>query len=217
MSVLTGLHTYLNFDNDFYDPIQGITWESKDTTLYSGKIGKCGRTSNSYTGDIYMPNDLDCSAITNSCSFSFWYKGDNGLSLKYYDSSTSRYYMYIGNSGASVRYVKSGYEDLVYNFLNGDWSDNVWRHFVFSTDYKVYVNGDSQTRTSVSGVMPTGWSLGNLGTAFIFDGSANDYVDEFSAWTVYATQESVDMLYNNGNGLAYPFEDAWGGAQPFFL
>ncbi len=96
---------------------------------------------------------------------------------------------------------------------------NNWYHIVVTwdrdTSVMMYVNGILQTdmksisawsTTSVGGDATHPLHIGQIGnpgsySGFYFDGR----IDEVALWNRLLTQEDVTALYNNGEGLTYPF------------
>ena len=96
---------------------------------------------------------------------------------------------------------------------------NNWYHIVVTwdrdTSVMMYVNGILQTdmksisawsTTSVGGDATHPFHIGQIGnpgsySGFYFDGR----IDEVALWNRLLTQEDVTALYNNGEGLTYPF------------
>lgn len=105
---------------------------------------------------------------------------------------------------------------------------NNWYHIVVTwdrdTSVMMYVNGILQTdmksisawsTTSVGGDATHPFHIGQIGnpgsySGFYFDGR----IDEVALWNRLLTQEDVTALYNNGEGLTYPFTGETGPTSP---
>jgi hypothetical protein len=115
---------------------------------------------------------------------------------------------------------RTGFGENNIDVLSNDViATNNWYHIVVTwdrdTSVMMYVNGILQTdmksisawsTTSVGGDATHPFHIGQIGnpgsySGFYFDGR----IDEVALWNRLLTQEDVTALYNNGEGLTYPF------------
>jgi len=115
---------------------------------------------------------------------------------------------------------RTGFDGNNIDVLSNDViATNNWYHIVVTwdrdTSVMMYVNGILQTdmksisawsTTSVGGDATHPFHIGQIGnpgsySGFYFDGR----IDEVALWNRLLTQEDVTALYNNGEGLTYPF------------
>jgi hypothetical protein len=89
-----------------------------------------------------------------------------------------------------------------------DLDDEEW-HFVacvfdYSNDtIRVYVDGDLSTIESMDGSYSSGSSVYTIGNNWNEIADTKGYIDEVGIWNRTLSDEEVNELYNNGNGLTY--------------
>jgi plastocyanin len=86
---------------------------------------------------------------------------------------------------------------------------NSW-HFITivrDTDTKIFLDGELQDRdaTMAPGLDYLFIGSGNPGEGVDITAGMNGRLDEFAIWNRGLSEPEVEMLYNNGTGLAYPF------------
>ena len=187
-----------------------------DVTLGSGKINGCA----SFDGTQILSNN-DMSLGSGNFAISLWVKpnGDNYS----YPAFLGTRQGYENNSNAfGFGYAfEQATPDGIYWFSDsqGDYApfviinpnvppDNTWSHIVASrTDgiLTVYYNGGNP----VSGADSRNYSVPSFGiggSLYVEQGqNTTGLLDEIGIWSKGLTAYEVGLLYNSGNGLAYPF------------
>lgn len=87
-------------------------------------------------------------------------------------------------------------------------STGTWYHFVVTsddTDIQIYINGSLELDTTFEAVS-TNTSALRIGNSSKYNTRFLDgLLDEMGVWSRQLTAQEASDLYNNGNGLAYPF------------
>lgn len=158
-----------------------------------------------------------------SFSYSFWFKTsdvtrDHGIIQPTGTGGTG------SNTEQTAYYIRLSNGKVFINLYQGQsiettdgslFTNNTWHHVVVtkasgSTNgtTTIYVDGSSKALTyTVSGVTPN-YPSGNLVVGINAGGIGSYYsglVDGFGMWSKVLNSDEVTTLYNNGNGLDYPF------------
>jgi hypothetical protein len=196
-----------NYDGSAYDISQGSP----------GKIGyslKMDGVNNHYAnfGTTVGNNGL------NDLSVSLWCKIDDSIGfqgiLGKWDPVEENYW-YLGINTNTMFAVFNGSVGYNINTSVDDISIGVWHHIVYiidrDTSALIYKNGElipGAPSISAYSSYPMSntsrFAIGTLG-ANLSEWYLNGSVDEVGLWYRTLTPTEVSTLYNNGNGLTYPF------------
>ncbi len=198
------------------DEASGTLYDSEndnDGTAYgatqnvSGKVGKA--VSFDGTDDyILVPYNSNLN-VTGSFSFAAWFyqtgSQSNAILSRDYGSGVVPYILEITFGFPRLRYYENAFVD------RGDdeqVSIETWYHLVFtvnSSETKIYLNGTLVMSTDGISSLPTNTTNLYIGNypygSYYFQG----IIDEIGIWNRVLSQADVTRLYNNGDGLAYPF------------
>lgn len=193
------------------------------STFTSGKINN--GTSLSGSGQYFTRSSEAYFQITGALTISFWCKssktGAQSVVSKGNNSFSGSYeYMVFWQNGKFSFQTYGGGSPYTVT-TDTSLSINTWYHVVVTRSgsgsgdtVKIYVNGSSVSLTNVFGTDPSkvGTSsfplnIGNYNndTTSLFEGM----IDEVGIWTRELTSGEVTQLYNSGNGLSYPFGNAY--------
>lgn len=156
-------------------------------------------------------------------SISFWVKlpqlpSDKNMSYSrvFYTDKTDITFRDSGGSANKLLFADR--EEFTYKqvfvYANTNVSTNVWEHYVCTAeigDMRIYRNGINVSGTTVIPTKPfyPGDLMSNKYATFGGGGGIgyhlNGYLDEVGIWNRALSPEEVSTLYNNGNGLTYPF------------
>jgi hypothetical protein len=223
-SLIDGLVSYWNFDegtgtnvsdnhNDNDAKLVGISWDSQNK-----KMGNFSVTSTNRNQRVILKNDLYLSN-QNSFSASFWIKPvfDNSdyrlILTESLHFDFSQYYPLIialqYGDNKRLNFSRNGVGFLT--DINSFPEENVWYHIaVTANDVEgiVYING-SEVKSGKIGKAgglkyPTClfYHSGNT----IYNNQFKGNIDEVGLWDKELSAEEIKALYNNGNGLTYPFD-----------
>jgi hypothetical protein len=195
----SGLVSYYKLEansNDSYGTNNGV-----DTLVSyaSGKLSN-GAIYNGTTSKTIIGNPANLQ-LTN-VSISAWVKssgagsGDRGMIFKRYAYNL----FFYSNKLATYSYGSPiGYKDTGVNICDG-----TWKHIVLTQQSgvtngtKIYINGVLVLTTTVGQTTQTD----NLEFATIAgSGNANFSIDEPCVYNVILTQNEIELIYNNGNGI----------------
>lgn len=188
------------------------------TTIVTGKIGNA---RNWTTTELIDLGTSICQLETTDYTFSVW--------VYNYGTFNSGYNTYIGNQLGSGNYRGtwagaynnkpifesvtdgSNYDNV--KFSNLSINNNTWYNIVTvrrNVTISIYVNGQlSNSSTGTSG----GTAIRNVSNGINCyigkNGNRAEYwkgtIDEVGIWNRSLTSTEITQLYNNGNGLTYPF------------
>jgi hypothetical protein len=232
LNILSGLLVYYSLGetlgDSLYDSVSvgavNTATRSTGTVLDEAGIIGSGILIDSSQAYISIPNMLDGN-VTDKIAVSMWIRMDASAGKLGRDC---RLFSFKRSTGAEIIYAYQRAADNKIRFYarpNGSVSYSEYTetpvytrddatHLVFSvmgpTDpsIRIYINGvDSTTRNSSTG---TFWALDYPSTQHL----ANSYpggglgfigaIDEVGIWNRGLTPSEVSILYNNGNGIAYP-------------
>lgn len=214
-TLLNGLVAYWNFD----DASTGIALDSLGlhdgsivgsgvTQVYTpGKLGKCVYFNNA--GWIYGSNSLyaDNSTLgfTGPFSISFWVKTEEQFSeIMGYSSGISYWgWGFWCNNWRGRFYILTNGPDMNVDGATVISTTGLFHHIVGTYDGAI-------GRLYVDGVHDASLSLTSARTysddTYLFMGNTfTGFIDEIGAWNKCLTPIEVSTLYNEGDGLTYPF------------
>lgn len=206
-----------------------LSFVSSPTWSSSGKINNC--VDFGTVSQRYLERTGISSGDTNTYTLAAWINLENGSAdakmIMGMNSGVS-----VSNAGAAeVKIYLSTDNKLVasYHTLNGQSSPmvrigttdiplNTWVHVagvINNGNIELYVNGQPDNTNAVTNTDASKLIFSNgrvsVGTARLFNGSYNTLrwfrgkIDEAGIWTRPLSSGEIQMLYNSGNGLQYPF------------
>lgn len=207
-----GLVSYYDFEDNVEDSMGENHGTNYGANFVEGKIGKAlGFDGNGDYVNILDDDSLDLNEFT----LSVWFKADSltedegyiinkGYNAYWPADDDISYRIYLTDvllTGDS--WTENGRQFSVYN----GWPKNQWNHAVLiynGSKQKLYLNGNKVDENDQTGTtLINSWNL-TIGTRF-FDGNFADYysglIDEFGIWNRALTQEEVEQLWNNGEGI----------------
>jgi len=220
MSLLNNIVAYYKLDNNVSDSHSSNNLTDVNLTYAAGKINNGGsfNGSNKYA---YINSKL---LTASSGTVSAWiytgaylnpmriygYGGDGVNAVFTLENRGVNFSMTIRDSGAT-------FTNLFYS--NTNLNINTWYHVVFmstGSNYKIYINGVEGTYTVSIGANNGRWndlvtttnadtSIGALKNNASYISYYSGIIDEVGVWNRALTLLEVQELYNNGNGLTYPF------------
>ena len=194
----------------------------------SGAGANCGNAFNSNDNNDYISFDTFANLGINTLqrSVAMWVKVlDNTEANNHFLELSGNWDEFVGYFGGSVVLQwYPGYGGYITVSSNWKPTNNEWFHAVFVMDYtndiqKIFINGNlSVTGTEAtnpdfasSKCMVTGGYYESPNECYpntLTKMSRKTHLDEISIWNgVLLTQTEVDILYNGGNCLQYPFVD----------
>lgn len=189
------------------------TYSGNLPTAVTGKIGNAqdGDGSNSDLITVSDTNDLD---LSGDFTIAYWVNFDaTGLSEgvlakgNLNDGGAAGYSLYKPTNDFMRLILRDGTNQDLIEGSTTNISSGTWYHFVATrsgSDVTLYLNGSSDG-TGTSSLDPSNTDdltmFNDIDGSFSFDGQ----LDEVGIWTRALTAQEVSDLYNNGNGLAYPF------------
>lgn len=235
-TLLTNLVGYYKFDEsnkgtlwEDSTRIQDASGKSTISVSTDGKINNCVEYTSNTSSVYLLHNTTQSAAGLTEYSFSMWFYLDTSASalgryvwlFKTTDSEWLKHPVqaYIGYSGGIAdqaclsimtdtsvnRYVFTG-TTLV--------SEKTWHHLVCTMKagelLGLYLDNVKFTNHTFTGSSLWGYQDGRIfiGNADTTSGYAIDgKIDEVGIWTRELTATEVDALYNNGEGLTYPFTE----------
>lgn len=232
--LLNELESYWKFDETSgttaADSHGSNDFTSVTTSLFSnGKIN--GGIDFTGTNERIYTNNFTKPSLPYSISFWQYVNGPNesALTLGGRTSDTDAYYgvfMTIHQNFVALALYsggKSGQAGVRRTYISESTLSNGWRHFIFQiegigeNDNKLYVDGSEDTNFAfVSG---TGSSLTYYSEGFRLNWMSTSqgggeyydtHIDELALWDRVLNSDERAALYNNDNGLQYPFTTATG-------
>ena len=208
--------------NIITDSHKGIIGTLTNVTFsQNSKLGSFSAESD-YFGDIIYFGDQDTFAsIYDKVTMSLWVNyralGSTTGRLSYlvylrHDNLRAGTGVYMDTSNRLFFYAYSYYDSPEYVRTNAINTTGTFIHIVcvangIGNPLKIYVNGVESNVTNYSQFGPiismryTHHNIMNHGGNSAIDG----FIDDVAIWKRALTYAEVLQLYNNGNGLAYPF------------
>jgi len=217
--MITNLISYWKLDEDSGNAID--SHNGNDGVIYGATQGVGGKINTAYSFDGNQDR-IDFNSVlipeTGDFSLSVWFKTSvthrGSLFTQYRASTRGRFLLYATDSsnGNKLRlYIDNLANDVVL-LSSAVSNDNEW-HLANVTrigdTFTLYMDGVFQEdKTSadliVDQSLDTWLGLAyNLSTGYIID--FNGVLDEAAIWYRGLLQAEITALYNDGNGLAYPF------------
>lgn len=206
---------YYTFDGDFNDTINSIDLTSNGDVSTSSSEFVIGESAQfDGTGDFldYTTGINSLISGNDELTVSLWLypqSGDYKMATISRDGSTQQFFIsksssqeviVLINTGSQISYTTTGIIGL-----------NEWTHVVLrynSTHLCAYING------SEDGCIAKTGNIINVATSDFRIGrnsagaSAQDwqgFIDEYSLWTRALNDSEIELLYNNGKGIQYPY------------
>lgn len=200
---------YYKFDenaNDVFGNINGIVTNAVLTT---------SKINNGYSFDgtndyISLTTDM---LETPKGTISFWIK--TNTDQKYIMDFGAINFLVGANQvgGATSGKISFNYYDVGWKYIESSTTinNNQW-YFITaswnSTSIKLYINGELENNKSVSSIRTTLTRQAHIGSSY---SPAIGYqfiglIDEISIYDIELNIDLIEELYNNGNGLQYPYE-----------
>ena len=221
MALTDGLVAYYKLDGDATD----VSGNGNDGTIHgatvtTGKINQCYNFDGS--NDYIDTGITDVIVYENDWSFAAWVytediSGYYGFANKnYQDDPTIRFQAkdngdgtihidiflgtYNGGNGPFIHLTYDTIKDWHYIVTTFDSSTHIARLYVdgnFITSGEVKANITNSRPLQLGITKQSNYSY----SGYYFDGK----IDEVGIWNRALTEEEVTQLYNNGDGLSYPF------------
>jgi len=224
--MINNLFYYYTLDSDGTNSITEI---GSDLTNY-GATNTAAKINNGFLLDgssdymesqsyitQYEDNSITVSAWVKTSS---WRSYDVFISRHRYGNSGNSWIFGTGLVGTELYFSvknKAGTASYILETSGLNLQVNTWYFVVAtynaSTGYQyIYVNGveeASQDTTDTTGIFE-GVAPLTLGARYTSAGAKTDFfngiVDEIGIWNVSLSLAEIEEIYNNGNGLSYPFE-----------
>ncbi|MDP3558333.1 MAG: LamG domain-containing protein [Bacteroidota bacterium] len=215
--LLTGLVAYWKLDGDSTDSVN--SHNGADTSItYSGINGiiNDGGGFNGSTSKILVPDSDDWNMGDGEFSISIWVKRD-GLGQRDFfgqidsagNDSTLSFGLKFNSSDFLIAFFGIG--SLITLTSIASITDDNWHHVIFIRRVNMlylYLDAIEQDSYDVTGETmvdsTNDLAIGALGeiTSTTFSGA----IDEVAVWKARGlTDEEINVLYNSGEGLQYPF------------
>ena len=208
MSLLDGLRAYYKFEETSGDLID--VHNDWDGTLIGGVTqGVTGKIGNAYHldgVDDYIEIDKDVLPVgTDDFTISLWIYMDDADYHSFFTKQTSSNGMFWLGRRTDGDVILWFNDSLV---IEVETISNIqtWEHYVLVKDgntFKLYKDGNLIGTGTHSGGLEDApvW----LGRPLLGGGWTEGKLDEYGIWTRALTEEEILQLYNNGDGLTYPF------------
>lgn len=205
-------------------------WANMDTGIHTQ--GKINYAANFNTNSVNVSNGLILGGQKNS-SVSFWASlvdnpgGNGGPIYTERAASGNDIYKVDFTNAAPIGRFRFVFRDDAGTLSQPDTGNNVYvdglmHHFVMTksgTAVNLYVDGNLITSATLTGTDTfTNASLQALIGADAGDAASKFHgmIDEVGLWQRALTQDEVIKLYNNGQGLQYPFIQPPAKIGPFY-
>jgi len=220
-ALLHGLVAYWKMEgnsNDSFNSHNG----SDTSIIYSGINGKIRRGAgfNGSTSKIFVPDSDDWNMGAGEFSISMWVKKAGTGRLTFFgqiDSSgadsTASFALEFDASDFLIAWFGTG-APLISISSMAAVADTNWHHIVYTRrgdKIYLYLDAIQQSSYDVTGQTmldaTSNLAIGAWGEypAHLFNGA----IDEVAVWKGHGlTKEEIILLYNDGNGLQYPFKNA---------
>jgi len=220
-NLTVGLKSYWDFDSgtdnetNIYDRQGNVnSIDFSHEIDVDSSYGVLGNGSNWEGNDCFWFGD-EYDEDGQNRTYSFWLKTNQSKRthiISKYGGGGNGYY--ITGSFGSTGGMSHGYPNV---YTNGAvLNDSEWHHTVIvlgTAGNKIYVDGEingTSTEALENEDIVRYFSLGCECNTDLCEGRNNYFtgqLDEIGIWNRSLSQDEITELYNNGNGLAYPFED----------
>jgi hypothetical protein len=175
------------------------------STGFSGKVGKCYN----FTGSNAQINISGLTDTSTNYTIGAWVYPINftNKDFAFFDADpagTPRYAIQL-NSSSTANHIG------VYSGLTGGWRDlgvtanttAAWSYYIFivnSTGYFVYING---VYAGLAASREVATMSGHIDIGEVAGAHFTGMMDEFGIWNRSLTQDEINQLWNNGNGISF--------------
>lgn len=220
MSLLNNIVAYYKLDNNVTDSHSSNNLTAVNLTYTTGKLLTAG-SFNGSTKYAYIGGKLlTASSGTVTCWINTGSFANPGRILGYGGDGTGAVLaLEVRGSQLSITTRDSGSTFLNLIVRTALLSINTWYHVAFISTgsvYRIIVNGVESGYTISAGANNGKWadiitttnadtSIGALKNNGTYGHYFNGIIDEVGVWNRALTLLEVQELYNNGNGLTYPF------------
>ncbi len=214
MVLTTNLVSYWKLEGNAIDSL-GVNSNASPNATFStanGKIGQGAGFNGSGAQNIILSNGLNMAG--SPMSISMWVKpvGASGYQNLFQkrDNSGTQWQVYLHNGDTKFSFFNGGTEYL----SSTNTTTGQWNHCVFTLSassggtINLYLNGVnklSQGGVSLGGGTTAGVRMGQR---FDTTENYNGAIDEVGIWNRELSSTEVLQLYNNNNGITYPFNTA---------
>ncbi|NBO98581.1 MAG: hypothetical protein EBU90_00370 [Proteobacteria bacterium] len=205
----------------------GFQGDYPPPTATTGKVGSGALQFTAGTGEgLFIPTGNFPLLVT--FTISCWVKltgnyNNNNAVCNHWDGSGSNWNFYFGIAPDNRMHIAVGVAGTLSPYFeaiasNVDFTDGNWHYCVAQSDGSTFVrvnidntgwHSTSMTGSLAGGVNDVPFLIGRNTRQGVFTGSMQ--FDELGIWTRVLTDEEIISLYNNGNGLAYPFSGGGDG------
>lgn len=176
----------------------------------SGKINSAFDFTRANSEYINVGNSF---TFSNEVTLNAWINqrsstGNHDIISKY-DGSADGFIIYTTTDDdiVFVYFISGVVKQVVWNYGSAIESAG-WLHLVGTfdgIDGKLYVNGVLRTTVNSPGTLTISSDNINIGRRILSANYVDGLVDEVGIWNESLNQSEVTQLYNDGDGLAYPF------------
>ena len=206
---------YYPLDADFNDVIGINHWINSGSSLQEGKIFSGVEFNKNSIGNYATASSV---SLTNEATIGLWFYSEKdqpvgcGVAFKTHGSPHGDQSIFgfqaIGNTlQGNVTTISGGGESIQFLFEHQQW---YYVAFVFDGDSSkilLYINGILyEEKPVIDNSLYNPISSLKMGMQKYSSRSFYGKLDEIGIWNRALTQAEVAILYNKGNGLAYPFE-----------
>ena len=206
------LVSYFSFDQDPTDDFGNNDLINHNAKMVVGKIGNCYEFNK--TNYLGTSNNVSFNRGREEYSISVWFHPDTVTGTSSYiilDRNTENTYFSYGLEILPTHELRFSSWSSTYLEIRGIYINyGKWYHVVVTVgtkEAKLYLNGILQATKSVliSETPGSGLTIGGYYGAYGFE-KANFFegkIDEIGIWNRVLTNQEVNNLYNNGEGLSY--------------
>ena len=216
MALTDGLKAYYKLDSNANDSLGNYNGTASNVSWVAGKIGQAG-SFNGSNSRIILPNSAKGG---NSLTICLWVKFSSlSSNICLYSESGYAYISIDILTSGKLRFNNKTSATSLSNFesSSGLFSTGSWYHLIYSynssTGYlEGYINntkvinqyrGGSQSYYTETNSNAIGAYVHSNGTSYA--ANMNGLIDEVGIWDRALSAGEVAELYNNGDGLTYPF------------
>lgn len=203
LSLTSGLLAYWNLDSNSWSDSSGNGWTLTNNNLVTNATGIIN--DGALFDGVNQTLTTSFQNITGDFSVSLWVKSaDTANQQTFFDSSA-----YISLNIYFINQALSVNNYVLVSDINevGSFSNDTWYHIVITKNngtVSAYSDAGilASTEQNIE-ILEDGVGIG--GSSFLNDYYLNGMVDEVGVWTRALSESEITTLYNNGNGLSYPF------------
>ncbi|GAO31647.1 LamG domain-containing protein [Geofilum rubicundum] len=220
-NLIDGLVSYWNLNgnlNDAHNTNHGNAASGVTSLKAEGVINQCPYFNGSSNAYITFGNDQSLNITGTAITMSAWVYNEKTTGLA---DIISKGRDYTSNYGYHLRWYNNPQSlNAIYRLTNGTnntvritgLKNETWYHIASTFDGiygKLYLNGQLVSVTEQHG------SIGNAITQFVIGAHSagpsgwgyqwKGKIDEVAVWNRVLSEAEVQLLYNDSNGLSYPF------------